>query len=101
MSKAHRATDNQILFFCPGCQHAHCISYAPGRWTFNGDFERPTFNPSVLVDGHYTGDDLVHQHIRCHSFVKDGNIQFLSDCDHTLAGKTVPLPDMDDEKAQA
>ena len=27
----------------------------------------------------------------CHSFVTDGNIQFLSDCTHSLAGQTVPL----------
>jgi hypothetical protein len=29
---------------------------------------------------------------RCHSWVKNGEIQFLSDCDHALAGQTVPLP---------
>jgi hypothetical protein len=29
---------------------------------------------------------------RCHSFVVDGQIQFLGDCTHKLAGQTVPLP---------
>lgn len=29
----------------------------------------------------------------CHSFVTDGNIQFLDDCTHELKGKTVPLED--------
>lgn len=29
---------------------------------------------------------------RCHSFVTNGNIQFLSDCTHALAGQTVALP---------
>lgn len=28
----------------------------------------------------------------CHSFVRDGQIEFLSDCTHALAGKTVSLP---------
>ncbi|MGC4033677.1 MAG: hypothetical protein QM754_18485 [Tepidisphaeraceae bacterium] len=28
---------------------------------------------------------------RCHSFVRDGQIEFLGDCTHELAGKTVPL----------
>jgi len=28
----------------------------------------------------------------CHSFVTDGQIQFLGDCTHKLAGRTVPLP---------
>ena len=26
---------------------------------------------------------------RCHSFVKDGKVQFLGDCDHALAGQTL------------
>lgn len=31
----------------------------------------------------------------CHSFVRDGRIQFLSDCTHKLANQTVDLPDID------
>lgn len=27
----------------------------------------------------------------CHSFVRNGKIEFLSDCTHELAGKTVEL----------
>ena len=33
----------------------------------------------------------------CHSFVSDGQWQFLGDCTHALAGQTVPvvpIPDM-------
>ena len=29
----------------------------------------------------------------CHSFVVNGQIQFLPDCTHALAGQTVPIPD--------
>lgn len=28
----------------------------------------------------------------CHSFVREGRIQFLGDCTHRLAGHTVDLP---------
>jgi hypothetical protein len=72
-------------FICPGCKKAHAFDE---RWDFNGDYEKPTFSPSLLCTGRK----------RCHSFVRDGNIQFLSDCDHDLAGQTVPiLPWRDDQ----
>lgn len=58
-------------------------------WTFNGDFEHPTFSPSILVNDDRAAPDLP----RCHSFVRDGRIQFLGDCTHALAGKTVELPE--------
>jgi hypothetical protein len=29
----------------------------------------------------------------CHSFVKEGMIEFLSDCTHDMKNKTVELPD--------
>jgi hypothetical protein len=29
----------------------------------------------------------------CHSFIIDGRIQFLGDCDHELASQTVEIPD--------
>lgn len=34
----------------------------------------------------------------CHSFIRDGQIQFLSDCTHALAGQTVPLPAWPDDE---
>lgn len=105
--KAHRVSADRVAFHCPGCDCAHVVNSAPGGWTFNGDFERPTLSPSVLVTtGHYI--DVKHcwckfneEHpeapsgftcSRCHSFVRDGRIQFLADSTHALAGKTVDLP---------
>jgi len=32
-------------------------------------------------------------HKVCHSFVTDGNIQYLGDCTHELAGQTIELPE--------
>lgn len=80
------------LFECPGCGHAHSFRTAgddPGPiWTFNGDEVRPTFSPSLLC----TADFGERREKRvCHSFVRDGRIQFLGDCTHRLAGQTVPL----------
>ena len=48
--------------------------------------DRPTFSPSLLVN-----KDNPEQ--RCHSFVTDGNIQYLDDCWHDLKGKQVELPE--------
>lgn len=104
--KARRGEGNHLVFWCPGCDHPHAITYdVPNGWTWNGDTDRPTINPSVLVHPHDTlidpdleGDALTAPENRttsprCHSFVTDGTIQFLGDCTHTLAGRTVGLPD--------
>ena len=104
-------------FRCPGCGDIHAVNVnnpASGcNWKLVGGVDKPTFSPSVLVrSGHYArhykrGDDCWCTYYRdhpeetpvyscyiCHSFVKDGKIQFLSDCTHALAGKTVELPDI-------
>ena len=42
----------------------------------------------------YLGRREEHTTKRCHSFIKDGQIQFLGDCTHSLAGQTVALPNL-------
>ncbi len=74
------------VFHCPGCGYGHPFDVP--RWTWNGSFDKPTFQPSLLCNRD-------HPASRCHSFVTDGRIQFLDDCWHLLAGKTVDLPDWD------
>ena len=86
----------RLMFWCPGCDGAHEIAHGAGpgpRWGWNGDAERPTFTPSVLVryDGADAGLDGAPPAV-CHSFVRDGRIEFLGDCTHALAGQTVELP---------
>jgi hypothetical protein len=97
-------------FQCRGCGQLHAIN---NGWTWNGDVERPTITPSILVRGTKITDkgweeidawkasgspkrDEPFDSIPtiCHSFVTDGQIQFLSDCTHALAGQTVPLEDI-------
>lgn len=73
------------MFFCPGCQEVHAPDTS---WSFNGDLVHPTLNPSILVTQNLEdGTRSV-----CHSYVKDGKIEFLSDCTHAMAGQTVDLP---------
>ena len=96
----------RLGFWCPGCAEMHVVT--PG-WQFDGNYDRPTFSPSVLVrSGHYAPGhpgpecwctyNARHPEApsgfrceQCHSFVRDGQIQFLGDCTHQLAGRTVPL----------
>ena len=91
-----------VTFECPGCGYNHgvtvgCKNASGAQWTWNGDAVRPTLAPSILSR---TGPWPKH-HKRagqvdvCHSFVRDGQIEFLSDCTHSLAGQTVPLPAID------
>ena len=71
------------VIYCPGCKYLHKFRYG---WSFNGNTEFPTFSPSLVIR-------LVHEKdARCHSFVRDGKIEFLQDCKHELAGQTVKLP---------
>jgi len=97
--KLRSAADGGLLFWCPGCDGAHQVKVGTGagpRWGYNGNPDRPTFTPSVLV--RYNGLDADTPDgipSVCHSFVTDGRIQFLSDCTHHLAGQTVDLPDFD------
>lgn len=71
------------LINCPGCGMSHLFD---SRWSFNGDFEKPTFKPSMLAKW--------PNNFVCHSFVTDGKIQFLGDCTHENAGKTMDLLDV-------
>ena len=75
------------VFHCPGCNHGHPINVP--RWTWNESLDKPTFSPSLLCNG-------FDPKSRCHSFIKNGMVQFLNDCWHTLAGQTVEIPDWED-----
>ena len=82
------------VFFCPGCESTHAVNSHPNgpRWSYNGDPVRPTFAPSILVTCRWSVSDSEMKDDVCHSFVRDGRIQFLGDCTHRLAGQTVDIP---------
>lgn len=77
---------------CKACGWAHMIyTTGPVQWSFNGDVEKPTFSPSLMVNG-----DLSNKSVpRCHSFIRDGKWQYLNDCTHDMAGKTVDMVDVE------
>ena len=87
-----------IWIWCPGCDEAHTLRVVShdGKhaWTWNGSLEAPTFSPSLRVTIRY-GEKGKPSRV-CHSFIKDGKIQFLGDCFHDLKNTTVPLPDLPD-----
>jgi hypothetical protein len=82
--------EHKHVFFCPGCGFGHWFVDSPGQWTWNGDRDKPTISPSVLA----WSDTF-----RCHSFVRDGRIQFLSDCTHSMKRQTVDLPEFPGDNA--
>lgn len=91
-----------VTFWCPGCEEYHQIDTA--KWEFNGDFEKPTFSPSYLtwLDPNPEANterkpewEKFRLGFRCHSFIKEGKIEFLSDCTHKLAGQTVDMTEGD------
>lgn len=79
----------RLGFICPGCGGDwHFVSL--DRWSFNGSLESPTISPSVLTTVEF-GDRPSR---RCHLFVTDGEIRYLSDCTHSLAGQAIELPEI-------
>lgn len=81
-----------VAFHCPGCEGGHAVPVTGKRaWSWNGYFDSPTLNPSLLVN---VGGANPTQPV-CHSFIREGKIQFLTDCTHKLSGQTVEIPDFD------
>ena len=79
-------------FWCPGCDDVHLIeTEGPYRWEWDGDRETPTISPSILVT---MGPPSARR--TCHSFIRNGQWEFLGDCWHELAGQTVPMVDVPD-----
>jgi hypothetical protein len=108
------ATEDRIHFWCPACDRAHGIRVArpgiSGGWTWDGNVDAPTFSPSLLVKttdftpaGRATHDSWVaagcpqphptceFADVVCHSFVRNGMIDFLPDCTHHMACLRVPM----------
>jgi len=86
---------NMWTFECPGCDMMHAFYTDRSKepcWKFNGDVDKPTFSPSLRVRYTYKDENRM-----CHSFVKEGKMQFLNDCTHDLAGQTVDLPELDED----
>lgn len=82
----------QYKYECKGCGYYHVFALKKdgGHHDFNMDLYNPTVSPS-LVQG--TDSKRI-----CHSFIKDGKIQYLNDCWHEMKGMTVELSDITPSK---
>ena len=92
--KILQINEDSIGFWCPGCNRMKTV--CPKRWHWNGDVDRPTLSPSILETcGPYPeGTKRAGQKDICHSFVRDGQIEFLGDCTHDKRG-LMPLPELE------
>ncbi|MDF0598452.1 DUF6527 family protein [Psychromarinibacter halotolerans] len=89
-----RVDGSDVVFDCPGCGGQHRLNIDPTFrpcWSFNGDTGRPTLSPSINAFAELGPERRTW---RCHSFVREGRIQFLHDCTHSLVGQTVDLPEV-------
>lgn len=90
-----------LMFCCPGCASTRDgysglhmlpvtgdISLRP-TWTWDGNLERPTLQPSILTRFNWDGKEII-----CHSFLTAGEFSFLGNSTHPLSGQTVPIPDL-------
>ena len=87
--KVHPTDSTMYMFWDVGLQQPNAFYIRGDRgWAWNGDFDKPTVTPSVL---------LTIENERSHLFIRDGKIQYLSDCTHELAGKTIEMVDFPED----
>jgi hypothetical protein len=90
-----------LMFICPGCKEMSAESTGlhllpvnsttkNPAWEFDGNLAHPTLTPSILTR-HGGNPEGV-----CHSFLKYGQFEYLSDCTHPLAGKYVAMVPLED-----
>jgi hypothetical protein len=94
MSKFHDLGDQGgerfVGWNCPGCEYCHEVPVTgPRAWQWNGSLDKPTLHPSIVVNRGKSNPQVPV----CHSWVKDGVIQFLPDSTHRLAGQSIAVPD--------
>lgn len=97
MAKAELMGEH-LWFWCQGCQSPHRVGVGARGWSWNGSLEAPTLSPSVLVRWE---QGEAYTPVRCHTWIRDGEVQFLADCTHALAGQTLPLEEWDPTKVGA
>ena len=111
------------MHWCPGCKGRHFIytnhinreSENKSNWTFDGNNEVPTFNPSIHIThkeptcSEEELDGILHQREKgikidyphsvtteCHYYLRNGILEYQNDCPHKYRGQSIPLPDFPD-----
>lgn len=93
LSRETGADGVSYTHWCPGCKGRHLIWTERSErpvWSFNGDQDRPTFQPSIRCFTTLNGETRT----LCHYFLTDGKLHFCADSPHELSGKVVDLPDL-------
>lgn len=84
MKKLRLAKDSEgkqyYHFWCPGCDCFHGFN---DTWTLEGGIDNPTVNPSLLSTD--------NEGNVCHMYIKKGQIHYLSNCTHSLAGQILDM----------
>jgi len=110
----------RLAYWCQGCNKMHGVIVEGGKpgqaWGWNGDVDKPVFTPSVLYQRNMWTPPVTPENIEqwraapweqvqvqhvCHTFIgcngaQPGEVIFLGDCTHALAGTVQPLPDLPD-----
>lgn len=79
----------QYEWMCLGCGYTHVFALKSegGHHEFNMDLNNPTVSPSLVAD--FTPGR------KCHTYIKNGTVEYLGDCWHHLKGTTIPLPEIE------
>lgn len=88
--------------WCPACEEIHIFAtegknHSGASWTFDGNVNRPTFTPSMLITiNPKTAPDYDPEEPTdvCYYFLQNGTIQYLADCTHALKSQRVILPNL-------
>lgn len=98
MHETGECLGKSVWLFCPGCQSLHmprfrCPDHGGPKEgpVWEGDpYSSPfTMSPSLLIYKTAVSP-------QCHSFIRNGQWEFLGDCTHSLANQTVPLEPLPD-----
>jgi hypothetical protein len=90
LDKEYEGGTHHFHFWCPACKETHMynVGFADRvTWQYDGNFEKPTFTPSLR---YLTGT-------KCHVNVTAGIIFFHGDCPHDMKNQKVPLPQIPDD----
>jgi hypothetical protein len=100
ISQFLRRTQTGMAHWCPACEEIHIFHTKRTEngscWRWNGNIIHPTFMPSMVI----TCLDPIEGKprdrwplvSRCHYWLKNGKLEFLTDCTHRFKGITVSLP---------
>lgn len=84
--------------WCPACEEMHAFAVdGPqsngARWTFDGNVDLPTFNPSMNIRWGRQADPRCDvDGGACHYHLHAGVLKYCADSTHAMAGLEVPLP---------